>query len=189
MALNYHISISYVIGWSAADFNPGAPIAIGIAPIIRLSKERGFVRVQNKSSQCRVTSAVFNLLDPLPFSFFVAVLIFDIIYARTGEMLWVKSAAWLVSLGLILAIVPRLINLAYVWCVARRTSSLTVKVDFWLNGFGIITALINAFVHSRDAYAVMPTGVWLSVATVGALALGRLLMGWQQAGLKEFGHE
>ncbi|CAG9933289.1 hypothetical protein [Candidatus Nitrotoga arctica] len=146
------------------------------------------MRVENKSSQFRVASAVFNLLNPIPFGFFVAVLIFDIIYANSADVLWVKSSAWLVSMGLLFAIVPRLINLYYVW-FGKSRATLAVKVDFWLNVFGIATALVNAFVHSRDAYAVIPDGVWLSVATVVALAIGRVILAWQNVSFKEFGHE
>jgi uncharacterized membrane protein len=146
------------------------------------------MRVENKSSTFRVTSAVFNLLNPIPFGLFVAAMIFDVIYANTAEMLWVKSSAWLVSLGLIFAIVPRFINLGFVW-FGKNRAPLAVKVDFWLNVFGVVTALVNAFVHSRDAYAVIPDGVWLSVATVVSLAIGRIVLAWQNIGFKEFGHE
>lgn len=144
--------------------------------------------VENKAAIFRVTSAVFNLLNPIPFGFFVAVMIFDIIYANTGEMLWVKSAAWLVSMGLVFAIVPRLINLCYVW-FGKKRAPVAVKVDFWLNVFAVVTALVNAFVHSRDAYAAIPDGVWLSVATVVAMAIGRIVLAWQNISFKEFGHE
>ena len=41
---------------------------------------------------------------------------------------------------------------------------------------GIVLAIFNAFVHSRDAYAVMPAGLWLSIATVLLLALGEALL-------------
>jgi uncharacterized membrane protein len=146
------------------------------------------MRVESKSSTFRVTSAVFNLLNPIPFGFFVAVMIFDVIYANSGEVLWVKSAAWLVSMGLVFAIVPRLINLCYVWFGKNRVP-VAVKVDFWLNVFAVVTALVNAFVHSRDAYAAIPDGVWLSVATVVAMAVGRIVLAWQNISFKEFGHE
>jgi uncharacterized membrane protein len=42
-----------------------------------------------------------------------------------------------------------------------------------------VAALINAFVHSRDAYAVMPAAVWLSIVTVLAMGLGRILLAGQ----------
>jgi uncharacterized membrane protein len=146
------------------------------------------MRVENKSSTFRVTSAVFNLLNPIPFGLFVAVMIFDIVYANTAEMLWVKSSAWLVSLGLIFAIVPRFINLGFVW-FGKNRAPLAVKVDFWLNVVAVVTALVNAFVHSRDAYAAIPDALWLSIVTVVSMAVGRIVLAWQNISFKEFGHE
>ena len=132
--------------------------------------------VQHRSARFSITSAIFNLLDPIPFGFFVAVLIFDVIYARTGNVLWVKSAAWLVTLALLFAIVPQLINLAVVWFGKNRVRSRGQVANFWLNVVAIIAALVNAFVHSRDAYATMPDGVWLSIVTVAAMGLGRIIL-------------
>lgn len=146
------------------------------------------MRVENKSSTFRVASTVFNLLNPIPFGLFVAVMIFDIVYANTAEVLWVKSSAWLVSLGLIFAIVPRLINLGFVW-FGKSRAPLAAKVDFWLNVVAVVTALVNAFVHSRDAYAAIPDAIWLSVATVVSMAIGRIVLAWQNISFKEFGHE
>jgi len=146
------------------------------------------MRVENKSSAFKLASAVFNLLNPVPFGLFVAVMIFDFIYASTAEVLWVKSAAWLVSLGLIFAIVPRLINLGFVWFGKNRAAA-AVKLDFWLNLIAVVTALLNAFVHSRDSYAAIPDALWLSVATVVLMAIGRVVLAWQNISFKEFGHE
>jgi uncharacterized membrane protein len=103
-------------------------------------------------------------------------------------MLWVKSAAWLVSLGLIFAIVPRFINLGFVW-FGKNKAAPAVKFDFWLNLVAVVTALVNAFVHSRDAYAAIPDALWLSVATVVLMAIGRIVLAWQNVSFKEFGHE
>jgi uncharacterized membrane protein len=146
------------------------------------------MRVENKSSTFRVASAVFNLLNPIPFGLFVAVMIFDIVYANTAEVLWVKSAAWLVSLGLIFAIVPRLINLGFVW-FGKNRAPLAAKLDFWLNLVAVVTALVNAFVHSRDAYAAIPDAIWLSVVTVISMAIGRIVLAWKNISFKEFGDE
>jgi len=132
--------------------------------------------VENNTSRFSVTSAVFNLLDPIPFGFFVATLIFDIIYAKTANVFWMKSAAWLVSIGLVFAIVPQLINLGRTWFGKNRVRSSGLAINFWLNVIAIVAALVNAFVHSRDAYAVMPDAVWLSVLTVAAMALGRIIL-------------
>jgi Predicted membrane protein len=136
-----------------------------------------------------VADAVYGLLDPIPFGFFVAALIFDILYARTAELLWGKGAAWLITFGLLFAVVPRLLNLAQVWITSRRTALRTDKLDFWLNLLAIVAAIFNAFVHSRDAYAVVPTGVWLSACTVILLSIGHIMMAVHSSAAKEFSHE
>ena len=119
--------------------------------------------------------ALYSLLNPIPFGFFVGALIFDILYKNTAEILWAQAASNLVVLGLIIAIIPRLINLFYVWfrpIKSRRTIEIT---GFFLYGFGIVSAIFNAFVHSRDAYAIVPANVTLSVITVILISLHYLL--------------
>jgi uncharacterized membrane protein len=127
-----------------------------------------------------VANAIYGLLNPIPFGFFVAALIFDIVYARTGEMLWMKGAAWLIAIGLVFAIIPRLVNLAQVWITSRRSAVRADRLDFWLNLLAIIVAIANAFVHSRDAYSVIPAGVWLSALTVLLLAIGHIVIAVRQ---------
>lgn len=128
-----------------------------------------------------VAEGLYGLLNPIPFGFFVAALIFDVIYARSAVMLWDKAAAWLITFGLLFAIVPRLVNLVQVWITSRRIATRTDKLDFWLNLFAIVAAIVNAFVHSRDAYAVVPAGVWLSACTVALLAIGNIAVAAQRA--------
>jgi uncharacterized membrane protein len=119
-----------------------------------------------------VAKGIYGLLNPIPFGCFVAALIFDILYFETAVILWDKAAAWLIVFGLLFAVVPRLINLTQIWITSRQTATRTDKLDFWLNVCAIFTAILNAFVHSRDAYAVVPAGLWLSAATVLLLAIG-----------------
>lgn len=123
----------------------------------------------------RVARAVFELLDPIPFGCFVAALVFDIVYARSAEILWTKAAAWLITIGLLAAILPRLVNLAQVWGPSRRAMRGAPRIDFWLNLVAIVAAIFNAFVHSRDAYAVVPAGQWLSALTVALIGVGRIV--------------
>ena len=141
-----------------------------------------------RSSRFNITSAIFNLLDPIPFGFFVGALIFDVIYVKTANVFWMKNAAWLITLGLIFAIIPQLINLALVWFKKDRVRRRGQVVNFWLNVIGIIAALVNAFVHSRDAYATMPDGVWLSIVTVLAMGIGRIVLGGEKIIYKEVRH-
>ena len=128
-----------------------------------------------------VANAIYGLLNPIPFGCFVAALVFDILYVRTAELLWDKGAAWLIVFGLLFAVVPRLLNLAQVWFAPRNASRRADKVDFWLNLLAIVVAIFNAFVHSRDAYAVVPAGAWLSACTVLLLSIAQLVVSFQPA--------
>lgn len=136
-----------------------------------------------------LADATYGLLNPVPFGCFVAALIFDITYARSGVILWDKGASWLIVIGLVFAILPRVINLVQVWITSRRFATRADHVDFWLNLIAIIVAIFNAFVHTRDAYAVVPTGVWLSLCTVLLLAIARVVMVAQTMPAGSYIHE
>ena len=125
----------------------------------------------------RFATAIFDLLNPVPYGLFVGTLIFDVVYAISRNVFWGKGAAWLVTTGLLFAIIPRLINLCHVWIPSRRYPRATrlERVDFWLNLFGIIAAIVNAFVHTRDAYAIVPLNVILSIITVALLSIGQIV--------------
>lgn len=127
-----------------------------------------------------VAQAVYAVLNPIPFGFFVAALIFDVIYLRTGVIQWDKGASWLISIGLVLAVVPRLINLVQVWITSRKIATRVDYFDFWLNLFAIVAAIFNALVHTRDAYAVVPAGMWLSLVTVVLIAAALVIVAAQR---------
>lgn len=131
-----------------------------------------------------LANVVYGLFNPIPTGCFAAALVFDILYMRTAQVLWNKGAAWLVVFGLLAAVIPRFINLAQVWITSRRSATGSDKLDFFLNLLAVVAAIFNAFVHSRDAYAVVPAGVWLSACTVLLLALGHVVMAVQQARLE-----
>ena len=128
-----------------------------------------------------VADAAYGLLNPIPYGCFVAALIFDIVYARSGQLLWDKSAAWLIAIGLVFAIIPRLINLFQIWGPARHFALASDRIDFWLNLLAIAAAIVNSFVHSRDAYGVVPAGMWLSACTVILLSIGNVLVSVRRA--------
>jgi len=136
-----------------------------------------------------VAEGLYGLLNPIPYGCFVAALVFDIIYACSADILWDKGAAWLIVFGLLFAVIPRLVNLVQVWITSRQIATRTDKVDFWLNLFAIIAAIVNAFVHSRDAYAVVPAAMWLSACTVALLAIGHIAMAAQRAACGGYIHE
>jgi uncharacterized membrane protein len=136
-----------------------------------------------------VAESIYGLLNPVPFGCFVAALIFDIVYCKTAVMMWDKSAAWLIVFGLLFAVIPRLLNLTRVWITSRLTATPTDKLDFWLNLVAIVVAIVNAFVHSRDAYAVVPTGMWLSTGTVVLLSVGLIVTAVERAARGGYVHD
>ncbi|APZ05690.1 MULTISPECIES: DUF2231 domain-containing protein [Kosakonia] len=130
--------------------------------------------MQTTSGPSRVAIALYELLNPLPLGFFTAAWIFDILYLKSFQIMWTDAASWLIAIGLVLAIVPRLINLVQVWFTQRPLATAAVKIHFWLWLLAIVLAIFNAFVHSRDAYAVVPLGVILSTAVVALLLIANV---------------
>ena len=130
--------------------------------------------MQTTSGPSRVAIALYELLNPLPLGFFTAAWIFDILYLKSFQIMWTDAASWLIAIGLVLAIVPRLINLVQVWFTQRPLATTAVKIHFWLWLLAIVLAIFNAFVHSRDAYAVVPLGVILSTAVVALLLIANV---------------
>jgi len=120
--------------------------------------------------------ALYTLFEPVPLGFFVAAWIFDIIYLKSYVVEWTHAASWLIAIGLVLAILPRLIALITLF----RGSSRAEKVHFWLTLVAIALAIVNAFVHSRDAYAVVPSGVILSTLVVALMLIANVQLALRQ---------
>jgi len=101
---------------------------------------------------------------------FLGAVLSDYAYTKTYEMQWSNFSSWLLAGGLVfgaLAIVCALLDFARAAGRRRRglqSLALLVLVATWVIG------LIDAFVHARDAWAVMPMGFVLSIVVL-ALAL------------------
>lgn len=106
----------------------------------------------------------------------IAVFVADVLYWQTLLFQWNNFSAWLLLAGLLVA---GLAAIAFVIDLARRALA---RIS-WLRLAGLTIAallsLLNAFVHSRDAYtAVVPEGIILStVVAIILLAIG-LGGGW-----------
>lgn len=85
---------------------------------------------QTTARPSAVAVAVYEWLNPIPYGFFTAALIFDIIYACTANIQWVNGASWLIAIGLIFAIIPRLINLVQVWFGSGRLQGAIGQAPF-----------------------------------------------------------
>ncbi len=84
--------------------------------------------------------------------------------------MWTKAASWLIVFGLLLAILPRIISLIHLFHGVTAGE----KTHFWLSLLAVLVAIVNAFIHSRDAYAVVPMGVTLSTIVVALLLIANV---------------
>jgi uncharacterized membrane protein len=103
----------------------------------------------------------------------IATLGTDLIYIRTLLFQWANFSIWLLSGGLVLAAFG---GVALVFDILMRR---VARID-WERFTGLAVAamlsLLNAFVHSRDAYtAVVPQGVVLSASVATLL----VFIGWR----------
>ncbi|WP_158781393.1 DUF2231 domain-containing protein [Pantoea sp. BAV 3049] len=129
---------------------------------------------QATTSQSTLAVAVYSLLHPVTPGFFAGAWLFDIIYVYSMEPLWTRAASWLIALGLVISILPRLINLAQVWVGVSYPVHSAQKIHFWAYFVAILLEIFNAFIHSRDAYAVVPAGVILSTVAVIVILFANL---------------
>src|ERR1700740_2987541 len=102
-------------------------------------------------------------------AYFTGALVTDLAYWWMLDVMWERFSIWLITAGLILA-GPAAI--AYVIHLASSTQQ--IDMPAWPSvvgyAFAALLSLVNAFVHSRDAYtAVVPTGLMLSVLVVVVL--------------------
>ena len=118
----------------------------------------------------RMLHPLHALLLAFPFPFFLAALVSDIAYWNTFEVQWANFASWLIAGGLLgggLTLLWALIDL-----IRFRTRRIflyfVLLLAMWVLG------LVNAFVHGKDAWAIMPEALYLSAIT----ALLALIATW-----------
>lgn len=103
------------------------------------------------------------MLVPIPIACFLGTFLSDIVYWRTAAMQWANISAWLLVIGLIVAlfaVIAGLIDFINEPRIRRLGAA-------WIHVLGNVVALflsiINAMIHTRDAYtSVVPSGLILS---------------------------
>ncbi|MGY2048527.1 DUF2231 domain-containing protein [Methylobacterium sp. JK268] len=118
---------------------------------------------------------IHPMLVPVPIVCFVGTLVTDIAYWWTADMQWANFSAWLLAIGLVFAALAALAGVID-YAGDRRIRRLRpAKIHSLGNAVALVLAIVNAFVHSRDAYtSVVPTGLALSAAVVLIL----VVTGW-----------
>nr|WP_175586122.1 MULTISPECIES: DUF2231 domain-containing protein [unclassified Pseudomonas] len=92
---------------------------------------------------------------------FLGALLSDIAYFNSYQIQWSNFAAWLIAGGLVFCGLTLLFALANLVRAERKGGRPTLY--FLLLLVTWVLGLINAFEHAKDAWAVMPSGLVLSV--------------------------
>lgn len=115
------------------------------------------------------------MLVPFPIVCFIGTFVSDVAYWQSANMQWANFSAWLLTVGLAIAVLAVSAGTAD-FLGSRQVRNLRAA---WIHAVGnavvIILSIVNAFVHSRDGYtSVVPTGLILSGLVVSIL----LVTGW-----------
>lgn len=106
---------------------------------------------------------------------FLGATLSDIAYASSYQIQWSNFASWLIAGALVFAGLALLCSLIGLFRAEHREGRALIYIllllAIWVLGF------INALVHARDAWAMMPTGLVLSVI-VTALACAAICVGF-----------
>ena len=102
------------------------------------------------------------ILLAFPFPLFLGALLSDLAYRSSFQVQWANFSAWLIAGGLVgggLALLWALVNLFRRGAARRRRPIIyfVVLLSMFVLGF------VNALVHAKDAWAIMPEGLYLSV--------------------------
>lgn len=121
----------------------------------------------------------------LPFACFFAGMLTDIAYVRTYDIAWKNFSDWLLAGGMVLGALGAIVGIVDLARPSVRANRLLTPYAI-AYAVAMVLALLNNFIHSRDAYGAMPAGLILSVLTVllltGASALGAILLRQSQVG-------
>lgn len=111
----------------------------------------------------------------------IAALVTDVLYWRTLLTQWENFSIWLITGGLVLA---ALAGIALLLDLALRRAGRMRWLHFAVLTVATFLSVLNASIHSRDAYtAVVPQGLALSaIVTVLLLAAG--WRGWSLCALR-----
>jgi len=116
------------------------------------------------------------ILLAFPLPLFLGALVSDIAYARTFQVQWANFSSWLIAGALLFG------GFALLWALVALIRSPAGRRRLAAAYFGALLAMwalgfVNALVHAKDAFAIMPEGLWLS-AVVTLLALLAAWLGY-----------
>ena len=129
--------------------------------------------LSGNGSAIRNTTLLHPALIALGAALLMAAFATDIVYWWTLATQWENFSIWLITGGMIIAVLS---GAALLLDFALKRISAIAWPRFAVIALAALLSLLNAFVHSRDAYtAVVPQGLELS----GIVTVLLLLVGWR----------
>lgn len=113
------------------------------------------------------------ILLSFPFPLFLGTLASDLAYRSSFQIQWANFAQWLNAGGLFVGAFVGLWALVNLFRRETRGQRRTIVYFLVLLAMWVV-GLMNAFVHTKDAWAIMPEAVWLSAIS----ALLALVAAW-----------
>lgn len=130
------------------------------------------IRENPRSTASVAGHPLHAMLVPVPIVCFTGTWLSDLVYWRTAAMQWANFSAWLLTIGLIVSILAVLFGLIDFLGDRRIRAHGAAWIHGAGNGVALALAILDAFVHSRDAYtSVVPMGLLLSTLVVAILAV------------------
>lgn len=128
------------------------------------------------------THPVHGLLSAFPLAFFTGALVTDIAYAATAQMQWANFSVWLIAAGVAMGVLAAIAGIVDALVNRRHRAHARRSARSWPHSLGtlamMVLAVVNGFIHSRDAWtSVVPAGLILS-AIVAVLAIVTSWMGF-----------
>lgn len=115
--------------------------------------------------QASAPHPIHGMLAAYPLAFFTAALLTDIAYAKTAQMQWANFSVWLITGGVIMGFFAAIAGIVDA-LVTRRAKERSSALHSILTISTFVVAIINGFIHSRDAWtSVVPAGLLLSAIT------------------------
>ena len=116
---------------------------------------------------------VHAILSAFPLALFTSALVADIAYTNTANMQWANFAVWLIAGGCLGGVLAAVAGIGDALLFRRRRHAAVAggRVHAIGTSLMLVLGIVNAFIHSRDAWtSVVPTGLVLSlIVTVLAL--------------------
>jgi uncharacterized membrane protein len=110
---------------------------------------------------------LYPMLVPIPMVCFAGALASDVTYWRTAAMQWANISAWLLVIGLIVTVFAVVAGMMDLLKDRHIRSLRAAWVHVVGNAIALVLSIVNALVHSRDAYtSVVPSGIVLSALVV-----------------------